>query len=261
MSSSTSAGPAPTPLPGWATQEQAHAPPQQHHDETAPSFKRPKLRLHLQDLGHPGATRFLHAVDAPAVFAKSVQTVQRILYQEPCASIPATRSVTLYLEDMDGVAYTKGSDLDNDHKEIHFSLKYINGIKRAPEGAIGDATGAYEIQGVLVHELVHCYQHNGRGTCPGGLIEGIADFVRLKARLGAPHWKRNDIPQKWDQGYEKTAYFLDWLENTYGEGTVRGINEKLRSEKYVESEFWHSLFKNDVHKLWHNYVDTLKGEA
>lgn len=142
-----------------------------------------------------------------------------------------------------------------------FSLKYINGIKKAPEGAKGDATGAYEIQGVLVHELVHCYQHNGRGTCPGGLIEGIADFVRLKARLGAPHWKRSDIPQKWDQGYEKTAYFLDWLETTYGEGTVRGINAKLRSERYVECDFWQSLFETDIDKLWHRYVQTLQEES
>jgi hypothetical protein len=26
----------------------------------------------------------------------------------------------------------------------------------------------------LVHEVVHCYQYNGKGACPGGLIEGIA---------------------------------------------------------------------------------------
>lgn len=118
MSSSTSAGPAPTPLPAETPQEEAQSPPEQGRDETAPGFKRPKLRLHVEDLSHPGASRFLSAVDVPSVFAKSVQTVQRILYQNPSANIPATRSVTLYLEDMDGVAYTKGSDLDNDHKEI-----------------------------------------------------------------------------------------------------------------------------------------------
>jgi hypothetical protein len=28
--------------------------------------------------------------------------------------------------------------------------------------------------GVLVHEIVHCYQYDAKGTCPGGLIEGIA---------------------------------------------------------------------------------------
>lgn len=121
MSSSTSAGPAPTPLPAGTTQEIPQSPaPEQGHDEAA-SFKKPKLRLHIEDLGHPGASRFYDAVDAPSVFAKSVQTVQRILYHRPSSSIPSTRSVTLYLDDMDGVAYTKGSDLDNDHKEIRES--------------------------------------------------------------------------------------------------------------------------------------------
>lgn len=124
MSSWTSAGPAPTPLPAGTTKEstQSSPPQEQGHDETASGFKKPKLRLHIEDLGHPGASRFYDAVDAPSVFAKSVQTVQRILYHRPSSSIPSTRSVTLYLDDMDGVAYTKGSDLDNDHKEIRKSV-------------------------------------------------------------------------------------------------------------------------------------------
>ena len=77
--------------------------------------------------------------------------------------------MTLILRDFDGVAYTTGSDLDDDHKEIHFSLKYIAGIQPSSETRIRD-----EIKGVLVHEMVHCFQYNGKGTCPGGLIEGIA---------------------------------------------------------------------------------------
>lgn len=129
MSSSTSAVPAPTPLPpAEAAQENPQSPPPQEeaHDETASGFKKPKLRLHIEDLGHPGASRFYDAIDAPSVFAKSVQTVQRILYHRPSSSIPSTRSVTLYLDDMDGVAYTKGSDLDNDHKEIRKSALGIS---------------------------------------------------------------------------------------------------------------------------------------
>ena len=75
------------------------------------------------------------------------------------------RSVTLHLDDMDGVAYTKGSELDDDHKEIHLSVRHVvNSKQRVKE----------EIMGVLVHEMVHCFQCNGKGTCPGGLIEGIA---------------------------------------------------------------------------------------
>lgn len=40
----------------------------------------------------------------------------------------SVRSVTLILRSLDGVAYTTGSDLDEDHKEIHMSLQYIAGI-------------------------------------------------------------------------------------------------------------------------------------
>ena len=80
-----------------------------------------------------------------------------------CTSV---RSVTVYFRAMDGVAYTTGSRLDDDHKEIHFSTDYIMKIdeKRVSE----------EITGVLQHELVHCFQRDGKGSCPGGLVEGIA---------------------------------------------------------------------------------------
>ena len=68
---------------------------------------------------------------------------------------------------MDGVAYTFGSEI---YKEIHFSLDHIrNSESRAKD----------EILGVLVHEMVHCYQYNGQGKCPGGLIEGIAGLADL----------------------------------------------------------------------------------
>ena len=63
---------------------------------------------------------------------------------------------------MPGVAYTHGSNTD---KEIHLSLDHIS---RSAARARG------EIMGVLVHEVVHCFQYNAKGTAPGGLIEGIA---------------------------------------------------------------------------------------
>lgn len=278
----------PTPLPNRPPSDQEQQ--QQQHDQEGSgrsggddddgddTFPLPKLRLHIQDAMHPGASRFLAAVDAPALLSRSVQTVLRLLYvspqhhkahdddegaeadeygiveqQHPVSTTtttststqrrrpsrphytpPPTRSVTLILEDMDGVAYTKGMDLDDDHKEIHLSMGYVKGIRRAPASAEpatttgGDVAGAYEIEGVLVHELVHCFQYNGKGKCPGGLVEGIADWVRLSARLGAPHWRRGTVPDRWDQGYERTAYFLDWLEGRFGRGTVRRMNEALR---------------------------------
>ncbi|ROW15146.1 hypothetical protein VPNG_02954 [Cytospora leucostoma] len=264
LTAASTFGPTATPLPEIRRKERSH----DHHDNDddgnhKDEFPLPKLRLHIQDITHPGASRFLSAIDASTILPHSVEAVLKLLYVSTRHDVykpPPTRSVTLFLEDIGGVAYTKGSDLDDDHKEIHLSLNYIKGVKQAPEGSDGDVTGAYEIRGVLVHELVHCFQYNGKGASPGGLVEGIADWVRLNANLGAPHWKRGTVPDKWDQGYERTAYFLDWLENKFGRGTVRNINEELRGRKYNQSEFWVGLFGSDIDDLWKEYLRVLKKE-
>ena len=154
---------------------------------------------------------------------------------------------------MDGVAYTTGSSLDDDHKEIHFSLDYIGNIPaKSPQRQRS------EIQGVLVHEMVHCWQWNALGTAPGGLIEGIADFVRLKAGLSPPHWKKKKSGGDWDSGYEHTGYFLEWLENKQGAGSIASLNNTLKDGKYVEGEFWKRLFGKGVDKLWEDYESSLK---
>lgn len=153
---------------------------------------------------------------------------------------------------MDGVAYTTGSELDSDHKEIHFSLDYIH-------DNISFSRTAHEIMGVLTHEMVHCYQYDAFGTCPGGLVEGIADWVRLNSDLSPPHWKK-EAGDKWDAGYQHTGYFLDYLEKRFGDGLVRRINEKLRIEKYQEKRFWTEICGRPVEQLWADYQDVLSTE-
>lgn len=152
---------------------------------------------------------------------------------------------------MGGVAYTTGSDLDDDHKEIHFSLDYIHQISSNRK--------TDEIMGVLTHEMVHCYQYNAFGTCPGGLIEGIADWVRLNADLSPPHWKQ-EASEKWDAGYQQTGYFLQYLETRFGKGTVRRLNEKLRIERYEGKKFWTGLCGGPVEQLWGDYQKALGKE-
>ncbi|KAI0140084.1 BSP-domain-containing protein [Hypoxylon sp. NC0597] len=258
--------PTPTPtssaLPGRTKDEPTSDQAKEREKDQDSTVNLPRLRLHIQDVGHEGSYIFLSSVNASTVLPSSIRSIHQHLYSSPSSSSssstttssspfhpPPTRSVTLILRDMDGVAYTTGTELDPDHKEIHFSLRYISNIATPRHTA--------EITGIIVHELVHCYQWNGLGSAPGGLIEGVADWVRLQCDLAPPHWKRDEAPAKWDVGYQGTAYFLQYLETRFGAGTVRRLNEKLRREKYEEKAFWTELVGRPVEQLFEDYKKTL----
>ncbi|KAH8698415.1 PBSP domain protein [Talaromyces proteolyticus] len=269
----------PSPLP---IHTKPHSQPAKTSD-AEPSLPKPKLRLHLQDARHAAAASFFRFIpDLEAVLNSALAAIVDQLYIPSSSSsnkhkapasftptIPPTRSVTIILEDFNGVAYTTGTDLDNDHKEIHFSLSYINHVINTNSDALS------ELKGVLTHELVHCYQHTAPPPAsskdkdiphpPGGLIEGIADFVRLKAGLVPPHWKKptnsKERAEKWDAGYQNTAFFLEWLEDERGRGTVGLVNDRLLTRGYVGEEegdtdgkgFWRGLFGVGVKELWEEY--------
>jgi hypothetical protein len=195
--------------------------------------------------------------------------------------------VTLVLRDFPGVAYTIGSSEDHNIKEIHFSLSYIAGTTRLKDPRA-------ELLGVLTHELVHCYQHTvpldflgtpnhersiGPPRPPSGLVEGIADFVRLKAGFFPPHWRRPsrsaDLPPSWDAGYQRTAFFLEWLEDVHVKpGAIGMLNDRLLRTGYVgegpdektgennrEQGFWTGLFGIGVLDLWKRYAEYLDGNT
>ncbi|EAQ87997.1 hypothetical protein CHGG_04616 [Chaetomium globosum CBS 148.51] len=253
--------PSPIPLPDRTRDTTERGPGPVSESSTGQSFSKPKLRLKIQDLDHPGAAKFLNSVNSATVLSTAVNNVLRLLYKSPSekhTTVPPTRSVTLVLRDMGGVAYTTGflltqlpllhptrkTDLDNDHKEIHFSLNYINSIN--PVSRL-----THEITGVLTHELVHCYQWDAEGTCPGGLIEGVADWVRLNCDLSPPHWKKE----------VEGAYFLQYLEQRFGEGTIRRLNDELRRHKYECEAFWPGLLGRSVEKLYGDYVKKEKDDG
>lgn len=279
--------PQPSPIPETNPQPESEPQPQpqpQHekqdeHRDCCVSPK-PKLRLHAQALRHPGTQNFLTLVpDVVAVLSKALDDIITHLYTCPrphstdekhqsltfIPSIPPTRSVTVILRDFKGLAYTTGTQLDDDHKEIHLSVSWTRKCKKTRE-----------LVGVITHELVHCYQHTAprpAGSCvrrpPAGLVEGIADFVRLKAGLAPAHWKRPHCaaqrPAKWDAGYQHTAYFLEWLEDVrVGKGAVGLLNDRLLRNGYRPYEgvpFWKSLFGATVVQLWDEYGRYLDGSG
>ncbi|GJM91080.1 hypothetical protein PR202_ga07420 [Eleusine coracana subsp. coracana] len=91
---------------------------------------------------------------------------------------PADRNpvdaVTLVIEDIGGVAFTSGND-------IHLSAQHVVGYS-------GDVRT--EVTGVLYHEKTHVWQWDGKGQANRGLIEGIANFVRLRAGYAPWHWEQ-----------------------------------------------------------------------
>jgi len=213
-------------------------------------FPLPLLRLEFRDLADEGTSVFLTHVHGHEDLSTQVQNVLNLLYAVNDALRPGTRSVTFIVREFDGVAYTTGLDLDSDHKEIHINTQYIRTRK-------GDVR--HELLGVICHELVHCFQWNAEGTCPGGFIEGIADWVRLRAGLGAKHW-RQEASGEWDGGYQHTGYFLDWLEGRYGEGTVRRLNACLREGEYASERVFGACCKGEkVGELWERYRKEFEG--
>ena len=211
----------------------------------------PTLRLHFNDATHPAIASFVTLTDCAKVLPNAIKHVLKFLYVPyGLDHIPKIRSVTIVFRDMSGVAYTTGLDLDDMHKEIHVSLGYIGRNCDKP------LMFRDETIGVITHEMVHCFQQNCKGTAPGGLIEGIADYVRLKAGLAPPHWKKTkkNIGSKWDEGYQKTAWFLEWLEDKRGPGTISRLNETMGRCKYEEDVFWPELFGEKIDTLWNRYV-------
>ncbi|KAG8872311.1 hypothetical protein FRB97_007769 [Tulasnella sp. 331] len=149
---------------------------------------------------------------------------------------------------------TSNGVAETENDVITFAMKYINDISKSHD----DAWLAREIKGVLLHEMVHVQQYSGtKDLAPGGLIEGIADYCRLRSGWAAAHWSQGP-GGKWDSGYQVTGYFLDWLEKERGcTEFVAKCNEALREnswdEKWCETETGSSW-----EKLWDEYQAAMK---
>ncbi|GMI83688.1 hypothetical protein like AT2G15220 [Hibiscus trionum] len=142
--------------------------------------------------------------------------------------------VTLFIENSDGVAFTVNN-------EIHVNANYL-----------GNYTGDLrrEFNGVVYHEMTHVWQWDGKGQTPGGLIEGVADFVRLKANYIPSHWVQPGQGNRWDQGYDVTARFLDYCDGLR-HGFVAELNKKMRNS--YNAGYFVKLLGKTVDQLWSDY--------
>lgn len=219
------------------------------------SFGPPRFALHIRNWSLPGAKRFLSVVQDPSILEEVAKFITETLFDNQHPP-PEVRSITIAitsheaLSTMQAAAFHSASDLDSVHHMIEIGEPYLATIDA---GRLHD-----EVLGLCLHEMVHCFHARGNKECPQGLIEGLADWVRLRRGLAPPHWEAS-ISSRWDAGYDTTAYFLEHLERAYGTGTVARINSMACSSSYRKSD-WEDLFGKDVEALWQEYCTVVKAK-
>jgi hypothetical protein len=201
----------------------------------------PKIDFSNTSAGGNGKIFTRHIPDAVAFAKKAAQSVCSILYKSQ-SEVPSVATIKLVIEDMDGVAYTAGD-------EVHFSSTYMADFASGRNAA----AITYELTGVVVHEFTHVYQYNDG---EGWAIEGVADFVRLRAGyIPASNRRRGG---NYDDAYQTTAFFLDWIDTGHA-GFGHQFNQSMTSKdnKGWSTAVFKTLTGSDVDTLWKQYQASL----
>ncbi|KAI6668636.1 hypothetical protein NL676_010803 [Syzygium grande] len=114
---------------------------------------------------------------------------------------------------------------------------------------VGDVKA--EFTGIVFHESARVWQWTGNDTAPIGLITGIADYIRLRARWPSKYWPLRGSGCRWDDGYAVTAYFLEFCSRKR-RGFVSDLNAMM--ENSDSDSFFAILLAQSVDELWKEYI-------
>ncbi|XP_011658890.1 uncharacterized protein LOC105434420 [Cucumis sativus] len=194
--------------------------------------------------GTPGGARFDSIIGANysrQTLVAATALIWNIFQQSTAADRKHVEKISLFIDkNLDGVAL-------NMNNEIHVSANYISSYS-------GDLKR--EITGLLYHEMTNIWQWNGNLKAPSGLIEGIADYVRLKSGYIPGTWVEPGGGNWWDEGYDVTARFLDYLERSVRSGLVAELNRKMRNG--YSDDYFRQLMGKPVDELWAEYKTKAK---
>ncbi|MFS7939911.1 hypothetical protein Hanom_Chr05g00457451 [Helianthus anomalus] len=188
----------------------------------------------------PGGIRFTNEIGIP--YTKQIMGtinnfIWSIVFQE---NNPSDRnpidSVNVYIVEFDGAeAIRWGANL------INVSSIYLKGYE-------GDLK--WEFTSLMYHEMTHCFQWDGEGHAPVGLVEGVADYTILKAGYAPEGFAKPGQGERWDQGYDFTARFLEYCDGIVP-GFVAKLNKKMRFDYDVK--YFEDLTGKPVDQLWKEY--------
>ncbi|KAL3839347.1 hypothetical protein ACJIZ3_023938 [Penstemon smallii] len=141
------------------------------------------------------------------------------------------------------------NDTDRNPVEtVHVNIREYDGAEAITSGYQGNLK--WEFTSLLHHELTHVFQWTGEWKAPIGLIEGMADYMILKSNYYPPAFAKPGMGDKWDQGYDFTARFLEYCEDLRS-GFVAELNRKMKKD--YSDEFFVELMGKPVGQLWSEY--------
>jgi hypothetical protein len=211
----------------------------------------PSFELELTDQDPERVSMFVDAMDGdPEATAQAIgRAVCKVLYRAPEEVRDATHLTLLIEHAVGDVAWKAG---DGGDITVMISTDHMQNV--ANEGR----DVAEEIKGVLFHEMTHMYQHDDSdgGGVDIGLIEGIADFVRISAGY-PPHRSQPNPNGNWDSGYTTTAYFLLWVDEQY-EDFVYQLNLSMSNKDQMtwSPDSFRTITGKSADELWSDYVDS-----
>ncbi|XP_073025050.1 uncharacterized protein [Primulina eburnea] len=192
----------------------------------------------------PGGARFdkeIGATFASKIMADANIFIWKVFEQYTSADRHNVPVLNLFISDIEGpfMAYT---NYDN----INFSASAIQ--KYFPPGK---ASSRYHFTSIMYHEMTHIFQWSGNRTAPGGLTEGVADYIMVKSKIyDASTYTKPGSGSRWDEGYGVTERFLEYCDGLR-EGFTVALNKKMRFA-YSDNYFMDLLGK-PLDQLWRDY--------
>ena len=207
----------------------------------------PPINFENEDPGN--SENFDQAIPDPVATLQEMACRSCSLLYRSADEVPRVHDeLNLVIDDHDGVAYAGGNS-------IHISTRHIQNYDNLESARV-------EFRGVLLHEVTHLYQENG-GSSDGALIEGIADFVRVRAGLYGPG--RCGGGDSWDGPYTISGCFFSWLAGPaeyHEQGHPEAdpdigyrINALMSDGKNAIRDEIEETFGTDVNSLWNQYKD------
>ncbi|WP_430815763.1 basic secretory protein-like protein [Carboxylicivirga sp. RSCT41] len=221
-------------------------------------FQYPQINFVNKTLGGNGDL-YKELVPEPIDLIKQVSLdVCHILYRS-VDEVDVLEVLDYSIEDIETISAKGGNP---PHINIFFSSSYL----KKKKGILSDEELIAEIVGVLYHELAHGYQYSPRGAggyARGadyfGLIEGIADYVRLNAGYSSYDYRKPG--GHWNDGYKTTAFFIDWLHTKDKDFAYKLNQSAITIVPWSWDSACQDILSASVKDLWDEYQTYLKNES